>query len=160
MLDNQPVLMVRPNLENLPNFALQSGYSFRWYAPGDEQAWLEIHRQADLYNQVSLELFQQQFGTDPTLLNRRQVYLLTGQGAVIGTSTAWFNDNFEGLPYGRVHWVAIVPDYQGQGLAKPLLSVTCQRLKELGHERAYLTTSSARVAAIRLYEKFGFQIQL
>jgi GNAT superfamily N-acetyltransferase len=61
-----------------------------------------------------------------------------------------------GREYGRVHWVAIVPEWQRHGLAKPLLTVVCQRLQELGHERAYLTTAPERIPAINLYLSFGF----
>ena len=75
----------------------------------------------------------------------------------MGTATAWSGDLFPGQPIGRIHWVAIVPDRQGQGLAKPLLAATCRRLRALGHERAYLTTSTARLPAINLYLLFGFQ---
>jgi len=62
----------------------------------------------------------------------------------------------EGQRYGRVHWVAIVPEMQGKGLSKPMLSVVLDRLRELGHGRAYLTTNTVRTAAINLYLKFGF----
>jgi GNAT superfamily N-acetyltransferase len=37
-----------------------------------------------------------------------------------------------------------------------LLATICQRLREQGHERAYLHTSAARMPAIRLYLRFGF----
>ena len=37
-----------------------------------------------------------------------------------------------------------------------MLSTICQRLRELGHERAYLHTSAARIATIQLYLQFGF----
>jgi GNAT superfamily N-acetyltransferase len=54
--------------------------------------------------------------------------------------------------------VAILPDYQGRGLSKPLLSQALRRLWELGHTRAYLTTSAERMVALRLYERFGFSV--
>jgi GNAT superfamily N-acetyltransferase len=98
-----------------------------------------------------------EFGADPVLLAQRQCYLCTADGRTIGTATAWFDDDFGGEIFGRVHWVAIVPQYQGHGLSRPLLSAVCERLREAGHERAYLTTSSARLAAIRLYLRFGFK---
>ena len=52
--------------------------------------------------------------------------------------------------------MAIQPALHGQGLAKPLLALVCQRLQALGHRRAYLNTSTGRLPAIGLYLKFGF----
>ena len=52
--------------------------------------------------------------------------------------------------------MAILPEFQGRGLGKALLATICRRLRELGHERAYLHTSAARMAAIQLYLQFGF----
>ena len=53
--------------------------------------------------------------------------------------------------------MAILPPWQGQGLARPLLSAVCTRLASLGHRRALLRTSTARIPAINLYLHFGFQ---
>jgi GNAT superfamily N-acetyltransferase len=215
--NNTPVKMTRANLDNVPEFALPSGFALRWYQPGDEQHWLRIHLAADRLDEITPELFQTQFGLAAERglqsastcerrsgmksalheLGKRQCYLLAPTGEVIGTGTAWFNDNFEDAPlpernpsrvaagretggrtilrgplsvegaaggdrprsarWGRVHWMAITPQFQGRGLGKTLLSAICQRLRELGHERAYLTTSSARVQAVGLYLKFGFE---
>lgn len=149
--------MARANLENLPEFALPSGFALRWHQPGDEAHWLRIHLAADHFNTITPEFFRKQFGSDEKLLRDRQCYLLDPRSEVIGTGTAWFNDNFEGARWGRVHWVAILPEFQGRGLGKGLMSVICRRLRELRHEHAYLTTSIARIPAIKLYLQFGFE---
>ena len=101
------------------------------------------------------DLFEKQFGTDTQLLSERQCFLCHGKDNIIGTATAWL-DNHTGKSPGRIHWVAIIPQQQGNGLAKPLLTLICKRLKELGHSKTYLTTQSVRIPAINLYAKFGF----
>jgi len=149
--------MVRPNLIQIPPYDLAPGFSLRWFRPGDERRWFEIQSAADRLNRIYEEIFAHQFGTDPLRLAQRQCYLCAADGNAIGTGTAWFDENFRGEVFGRVHWVAIVPEYQGKRLSRPLLTAVCERLRELGHERAYLTTSMKRRAAIRLYLRFGFE---
>jgi GNAT superfamily N-acetyltransferase len=148
--------MFRESLDDLPVPRLPPHFSLRWYQPGDEAHWVQIHLQADQINPITLPLFAEQFGSNAALLSQRQCYLLGQEALPIGTGTAWFKHDFEDGSWGRVHWLAILPAYQGRGLAKPLLSAICQRLRELGHPRAYLTTSSLRLPAIRLYQSFGF----
>jgi ribosomal protein S18 acetylase RimI-like enzyme len=149
--------MIRKNLEQIPEFELPDGFSLRQYRPGDEENWLRIHLVADRLQPITPELYVREFGSDRARLSERQYFLLAPNGQAIGTATAWFKDNFEGRRFGRVHWVAIVPEYQGRGLAKPLMSTICRRLQELGHDCAYLTTSTARLPAINLYRRFGFE---
>jgi ribosomal protein S18 acetylase RimI-like enzyme len=149
--------MVRQHLEEIPDFPLPAGFSLRWYQPGDEEHWVRIHLAADDENEITPTLFQRAFGSNAAPLASRQCYLVAPGGAVIGTATAWFDDNFEGARFGRVHYVALLPEYQGRGLAKPLMTAVCQRLRELGHDRAYLVTASSRVRALKLYARFGFQ---
>ena len=153
--ENVPVTMVRDHLDNIPQYKLPPPYTFRPYQPGDEQIWFDIHRLADQFNPITLALFFQEFGDNPVGLAERQFYLCAGDGEAVGTATAWFN-TYHGQPYGQVHWVAIVPPEQGYGLAKPLLTVICNRLRDLGHERAFLITGTARIPAINLYRQFGF----
>lgn len=159
-IENKPLIMIRPHLEDIPVFSLSPAYSLRQYQPGDELAWLAIQSAADQYNTITPELFVREFGDDPAVLSQRQFYLCDRQQTAVGTATAWFNDDFQGRRYGQVHWVAILPEHQGLGLAKPLMSATCKRLRELGHKRAYLTTSTVRLAAINLYLRFGFAAQI
>ena len=152
-----PLAMVREHLENLPEAPLPREYSLRWYQSGDETHWLEIHLQADRLNRLTPQLFREQFGFDEAQLAQRQCYLAGPGGRPVGTGTAWFKEDFEGGAWGRVHWMALLPEHHGRGLGKTLLGVVCRRLRELGHRRAYLTTSSLRVPAIRLYRRFGFE---
>jgi GNAT superfamily N-acetyltransferase len=151
------LLMIKEDLGRIPGFDLPPGFCLRWYQPGDEQAWLRIHLLADQETKVTPDLFTRTFGFDPAVLAVRQCYLLSPQAEPIGTATAWFDDHFEGPGFGRVHYVALAPEYQGRGLSKPLMTVICRRLSELGHPRAYLATSNTRPAAIQLYRRFGFR---
>jgi len=141
------VKMVRENLDDIPEYDLP--------VPGYEEYWQDVQSLADEYTRVTADLFQEQFGTNTQLLSERQCFLLDSEEEIIGTATAWL-DNLDKKPIGRIHWLAIIPQQQGKGLAKPLLTIICNRLKELGHSRAYLTTQTVRIPAINLYAKFGF----
>lgn len=149
--------MVRPTLLDLPGAALPKGFTLRRFRRGDEANWTAILHAADHLNAITPGRFRRQFGTDDRLLEQRQFYLVAPSGAAIGTATAWFDEHFEGGGWGRVHWVALVPGWQGRGLSRPLLRAVCERLGELGHVRAFLRTEAGRPAALRLYRSFGFQ---
>jgi GNAT superfamily N-acetyltransferase len=150
-------VMTRADLAGLPAVAPPAVWSLRWFQPDDEAHWTRIHLAVEREHEVTPALFRSQFGADDRLLGERQCFLINPGGEPVGTATAWFDDDFEGGGWGRVHWVAIVPEHQGRGLAKPLLAAVCHRLFELGHERAYLRTLPSRIPAINLYLRFGFQ---
>lgn len=153
---NLRVAMRRASLAGLPEYALPPGYTARWYAPGDEHAWLAVQSSAERYLTIDMALYRAEFGDDPAPLRERQLFIRDAEGTPIGTATAWFGDDHGHQAVGRVHWVAIVPAQQGHGLARPMLALVCRRLRELGHTQAYLVTSTARVPAINLYRSFGF----
>jgi hypothetical protein len=93
---NTRVVMVRRNLERIPDFSLPPEFSFLFFEPGDEKHWRRIHVLADLHNPITPQLFRDQFGADDRLLAERQLYLLASGKEPIGTATAWFDDDFEG----------------------------------------------------------------
>ena len=100
-------------------------------------------------------LFQQEFGANWRELSGRMIFLAHGKN-LIGTATAWLDD-INGEPgTGRLHWVAIVPEYQGKGLAVPLVAKVMSMFPLLGCSRAYLMTNAIRITAISLYLKLGF----
>ena len=144
--------MLRDDLENVPDFDWPPGFSMRPFEAGDAQTWWDIHERADPLLAHRNGTHCQFFGADADELRARQYFIVAPDGQPVGTATAW-HDSAE---LGRVHWVAIVPKFQGRGLAKPLISHVLQKLRELGHTRAILDTSRQRPRAIALYEKFGF----
>ena len=154
--ENIPVNMIRQHLKDIPNYILPAGYRFRWYQPGDEQWWVDIHQEAEKYAETSHAVYQREFNNNLEALKQRQCFIMDAEEHAIGTASAWFNPDYNGQAYGRVHWVAIIPRMQGKGLSKPLMTAVCQRMRELGHGQAYLSTSTARIPAINLYLKFGF----
>ena len=151
-----PVDMIRASLDDLPVHPLPEPYRIRWYREGDEQTWLRIQGVADEYDDITAAMFERGFGEDRAALPQRQAFLCDADGVEIGTASAWFDNGYRGERWGRVHWVAIVPECQGRGLSKPLLAAVCNRLKELGHVRATLDTQTVRLRAIRVYLSFGF----
>ena len=157
---NATVNMWRPNLAHLPSYDVPAGYRLRTYEPGDEEAWVAIHLEADRWNKVTVETFWKEFGRDLASLAARQFYLCSDAGKPIGTATGWFNDDYCGAVWGRIHWVALLPEYHGRGLSKPLLAAACWRMVELGHDMVYLVTSTARIPAINLYRSFGFEPEI
>jgi len=149
------VIMERPNLEGIPSFEPPESYRIRPYKSGDEAHWYDIHLEADKISDITEDLFAREFGSDPDELAQRQFYLCHGE-KIIGTAAAWHGRDYKDGSYGRVHWVAIRLSYQGRGLSKPLMRKVLSALRELGYEKAYLTTSRRRPVAIRLYQSFGF----
>jgi len=150
------VLMVRPNLNDLPDYSLPDGITAHWYTPGDGRQWVAIQQDAETHIDINDQTFVDQFHEDEEALKQRMCFLFDENNKPIATASAWYDDYFHEADAGRIHWVAMVQSAQGHGLAKPLLSIVCDQLRKLGHQRAYLFTATGRVPAINLYLKYGF----
>ena len=150
--------MVRDNLDDLPAYHLPQGYSYRFYQPGDKKHWTEIEHQCGEFSDKheASRRFKKEFESYEDEMQRRCIFLTWKQSnCPVGTVTAWYGCWGEEL-YGRLHFLGIVPEYQGKKLGKPLVNLVMHRLKELGHEKVYLTTDSSKIVAIKIYLDFGF----
>ena len=148
--------MRRENLEKIPEFPLPKNISVRRFQPSDEKIWREIQSLADPEQRFTDSSFAKIFGGDASILRERQFFLLGENQKPVGTVTAWIDDYFSDPKQGRVHWLAVIPEQQGRGLGKILLSICLRRLRELEYRSAYLKTWPTRLAAINLYLQFGF----
>jgi len=138
------VTMTRANLDDIPQYPLPEPYTIRLYREGDEAEFERIWLSADVQGQAYRGLFEKEFRGRIDQVPARML-------------TAWFNDDWEGGRWGVVHWVAIHPAHQGKGLSRPLMTRVLERMKDLGHDRAYLITQTVRLPAINLYLSFGFE---
>ncbi|MCX7804594.1 MAG: GNAT family N-acetyltransferase [Planctomycetota bacterium] len=149
------VVMVRENMRDIPRHRLPEGFSFRTFRPGDEDLWVEIQGEADRFQKIDRSTFDRNFGGDLPALGDRSFFLLAPGGTAAGSITAWYGEEPAWRGWGRIHWVAVRPAYQGMGLGKAMMTVAMERLAA-SHQRCYLTTATPRLPAIRLYLDFGF----
>ena len=147
--------MIREHMENIPDIPFPAGFSVRNFRPGEGHIWTRIQRAAEPFFEIKDGLFQHQFGENLLALEDRSFFVITDDGEEVGSITAWWNPDWRGKKWGMIHWVAIHPDYQGRGLAKPAMTVAMKRLKQ-SHDRSLLNTSTGRIIAIKVYLDFGF----
>jgi ribosomal protein S18 acetylase RimI-like enzyme len=145
-------------MDDIPQTPLPSGYTMRGMSVEDIGLWTDIQRDAEEYFEVTSSLFMNQFGDDLPSIGHRCFILRDPAGRGIGTISAWYNRDFRGEDWGRIHWVALRPSQQGRGLGKAMLTYAMNVLAGY-HERAYLDTDARRLAAVGLYRKYGFEVE-
>lgn len=149
--------MVRNDLADIPNYSLPEGFTFRLFEKGDENIWARIETSVGEFEseEAALERFRTEFGNHLEEMAERCLFIENDLGEAIATITAWYGD-LRGKVEGRIHWVGVLPAYQGRGLAKPLLSEAMNRLAQ-HHDSAYLTSQTTSYQAINLYLNYGFE---
>ena len=122
-------------MDGISLYSLPPGYSFQLYKPdsNDDRKWAEIATAAGEFRSVEQgqEYFQKKFMNDTSvdLLSERLYFLVSPEGKYIGQGMAW-QEQFDGEEQGALHWVAIIPEYQGKKLAKPLVSILLKKISE------------------------------
>ena len=88
---------------------------------------------------------------------KKDAFFLVKHGSeYVATVFAW-EDKVDS-PIGRLHYLAVLPDYQQQGLGAALCSLVLRYFKNQGKSSVTLKTEDFRYNAIRLYKNIGFGI--
>lgn len=151
---------VRDDLLDIPCYELPKGYRFVFYQPGDRNTWIEIERSAKEFTSYDqgLESWNRYFGGKEDTLHKRMVFIETDAGEKVATATAYYdiygNDK---TCAGWLHWVAVRREYQGRGLARPLIAFTINLMPGLGYDHAMLSSQTNTWLACKLYLDFGFR---
>jgi GNAT superfamily N-acetyltransferase len=117
--------------------------------------WVAVQQEAEKYLSISEELFWNEFGQDEACITRRCFLFTDPEDHAMGTISGWYDEDFRDMAWGRTHWLAIHPAYQGGGLAKPAMTFAMNALAQW-NDRCYLVTSTARLPALKVYLDFGF----
>ncbi len=156
-LPDIPIVMARHDLEGIREVPVPAGYRIRTFHPGDETAWARVETAVREFRDEAraLEHFASEFGPHVDEMRERCLFLDTTDGEAVGTTTAWRNPLFQGRDWGRIHWVAVIPEHQGRGLGR-LLMTEALLLMRTWHARAYLTTQTSSWIVVHLYLTLGF----
>jgi ribosomal protein S18 acetylase RimI-like enzyme len=153
---NDSVEMVLEQLAPLPVLEVPGVVIRRMRGNDEGGLWTTLQQAAEPFGPIADDLFQKEFGFDePAVIERCYLALDEQTGTVVGTCSGWYGKG-DREHWGRIHWVATHPEYQRRGIARAMLHIALNRMHALGHEKAYLVTSTGRLGAIRLYRELGF----
>jgi GNAT superfamily N-acetyltransferase len=92
---------------------------------------------------------------DPELVQHRLggmcVFVAVSKGEVVGTVACATSGN-----EGHLRGMAVLPDWQGTGVASVLLEAAEAEIRNQGRKRITLDTTEPLAQAIRFYERHGF----
>ena len=150
---------IRKDLRDIPKYSLPEGYRFAFFQPGDRDDWIRIEQSAKEFTsyEQGLVSWNRYYAGKEDLLANRMVFIETDAGEKIATATAYYdiygNDKTN---VGWLHWVAVAREFQGRGLARPLIAHTLGLMAELGYDHAMLSSQTNTWLACKLYLDFGF----
>jgi GNAT superfamily N-acetyltransferase len=151
--------MVRRDMLEIPQYPLPAGFRIRLFEEGDEKNWARIENSVNEFKdeEAALASFGNEFGAHIDEMMERCLFIEDEHGEAIATTTAWYGDlDGHGEGVGRIHWVGMVPEYQGRKLSKPLLSEAMNILAH-HHSNAYLTSQTTSYSAVNMYLNYGFE---
>jgi len=148
----EQLIMVRKNLEGIPEAPLAAGYHIRFYAEGDDEKLAVVFQKCfdpGWSSDRVLKTFVEESVWSPN-----RMCVLCHDDEVVGTATAWELRQRPG--HGMLHYLAVLPEHRGKGLGRALVARVLQLLKEMGYTDAWLSTDDFRLSAIRTYLALGF----
>ncbi len=153
-------LILERNLENLPFFPLPDGYRYVFFRPGDRDYWIDIEKSAKEFASCEQggEAWNRYYGGREDELTGRMVFVEDANGRKVATATAFYDiRGIDKSGDGWLHWVAVRREYQGRGLAKPLISYVLKLMQSLGYTHAKIPTQTTTWLACKIYLDLGFR---
>ncbi len=156
-------LMVRPDLENIPDLPLPPGIEIREVLPDHYQK---------IYD-ASMEAFQDHWGFSPEAEEPLEAWLenpdfdpslwrVAWQGDEVVGMVLSFIDRAENQAYNRKRGytenISVRRPWRKMGVARALIAASLKAIKERGMEEAALGVDTQNLSgAFRLYEGMGYQ---
>src|SRR5690606_32974974 len=149
---------MRASLAEVPTVSAPPGVTIRTFRPGlDDEAWLAVnaaafaaHPEQGRWTADDLRQRMAEPWFDPN-----GFFLAERDGSVVGFHWTKVHRG-PSSAVGEIYVLGVHPDAHGAGLGKVLASAGLRHLRELGLDEAMLFVEADNLAAIRLYERFGF----
>lgn len=156
-MESIEVTMTRKDLKDIPEHSLPEGFYLDFFQKGDEADWVHLETVTNEFpnEEKAWARFNREFGHRLDEFSKRCLFLKNKDGKIIGTTSAWYGE-LVGEEIGRIHWVSLLPEYQGQGLAKAMLTGAMKVLVQ-HHDKAYLDSETKNYKAINMYLQYGFK---
>jgi mycothiol synthase len=152
-------LLVREDLD-LPEWDLPKDYTIKSFRPGeDETIWREVRNAG----------FAKLKGNDTPVTPEMVVKMVSGNDYLEGGMKILYHlgkpvgivrgadDEYENEPIMNIGPLAVIPEYQGQGLGRLLLRAALQFAKEKNYKKTILSVNGENERAQALYIKEGFR---
>ncbi|PFX33907.1 Mycothiol acetyltransferase [Stylophora pistillata] len=122
---------------------------------GDEHRWIEIVKEAfgDYMSDWSAEKFVERYASSP-LFKEDGFFFIRHKERYVATAFAWQEKT--NSSEGRLHWLAVLPEYHRRGLGRTLALHVLYYHKDHGKQSVCLKTEIYRHSAIKLYKDIGF----
>ena len=152
------IVMQRKAGTPIPQCALPEGYAFVPFTRGTETDWAEIEASVGEFDSVpeAIAYFQKDYLSYPGEVERRTIFIQTSDGKKVGTATSWWNytDIRRDL---ALEWIAVKPEYQGEGLGKAVVIEAMRRMLLIEGDRdIFLHTQTWSYRAVGIYLQAGF----
>lgn len=156
------VTMMRPNLDNVPDFPLPKGVEVRPVRPEHYPAIMKAWNEAckDMRGQIPLSegdfrRWQEDPDFDPSLWQ-----VAWHDTDVVGTVLAFINEK-ENQVYNRkrarTEFISVARPWRNKGIAKALIARALNALKKRGMTEAALSVDTENPSgALKLYKKMGY----
>lgn len=154
------IIMKRDASTPLVRFSIPQGFSLVHYSSGDEAAWAEILVSVAEFDsqEEALAYFQEHYAPYPIELVKRCIFLENPAGEKVATFTIWWDiKDEEQIP--SLHWIAVKPEFQGQGLGKAIVGHGLELALAIDGDRdIWLHTQTWSWRAVAVYLQVGFRL--
>jgi ribosomal protein S18 acetylase RimI-like enzyme len=143
---------VASSFSNLPD-----GYTIRSSRPDEFGVWkafpFDDPAEAEQYDGYMDAYFQNVYGHDKEAFFEATKFVCDSEDVPVATCAIW-------PAYGQlttIHWLKVLPNYEGLGIGRALLSELLRDLPPTSYP-IYLHTQPGSFRAIKLYSDLGFKI--
>ena len=141
-------------LDDPPAWPAPDGYTLRPARVGDETAYAELLKEADL---ASWDASQAAAQMEAALPDGLVFAVCKNDDALVATAIAQPKPTELHPSGGELGWVAVVPAHRGKGLGGCISVAATRRFIEEGFRDIYLRTHDYRLPAIKTYLKMGYR---